>query len=318
MSPLILSLVTLAHVGAQSPFDQFWRDLQPLCGKAYQGRVIEAPAGDKTFAGKRLVIHVRSCTPDEIRIPLHVGEDRSRTWVLTRTAQGIRLTHDHRHEDGSEDTITQYGGDSRGGASATTLEFPADAHTASLIPEAKTNVWTVELHPDKTFVYALRREGTDRRFRLEFDLTTTVAAPPPPWGAQEKIQPNFSGTWVAVSPEQAAGQEEIIKHEGMTLTRGHGSESGRGHWFSYKLDGRESNNILTPHPGEEIATVARASWQGERIVITEAVTYPNGRKREMTATLWLDDKGRLHIEAAELVDGRPAPGGTVVYSKKER
>jgi hypothetical protein len=34
------------------------------------------------------------------------------------------------------------------------------------------------------FVYALRREGSDRRFRIEFDLATAVAAPPPPWGAK--------------------------------------------------------------------------------------------------------------------------------------
>lgn len=182
MTPLLLSLMTLANVGTQSSVDDFWRSLQQLCGKAYEGRVIEAPPNDTTFAGKRLVMHVRGCTPDEIRIPFHVGDDRSRTWVLTRTPTGVRLKHDHRHEDGTEDKITQYGGDSRAGGSATKLEFPADAHTASLIPEAKTNVWTIEVVPGRTFVYALRREGTDRRFRIEFDLSKTVTAPPAPWG----------------------------------------------------------------------------------------------------------------------------------------
>jgi hypothetical protein len=43
-------------------------------------------------------------------------------------------------------------------------------------------VWTVEVHPGEAFVYALRREGTDRRFRMRFDLTRPVAAPPAPWG----------------------------------------------------------------------------------------------------------------------------------------
>jgi hypothetical protein len=33
------------------------------------------------------------------------------------------------------------------------------------------------------FAYALRREGTDRRVRAEFDLRTEVDAPQPPWGA---------------------------------------------------------------------------------------------------------------------------------------
>lgn len=60
-----------------------------------------------------------------------------------------------------------------------------DAHTAQLIPAASTNVWTVEVVPGERFAYALRREGTDRRFRVEFDLTRTVPAPPAPWGAGE-------------------------------------------------------------------------------------------------------------------------------------
>lgn len=164
--------------------DRFWRGLESLCGRAYEGRVIEAPAGDTTFAGKRLVMHARECAGDSIRIPFVVGEDRSRTWVLHRSASGIRLKHDHRHEDGVPDSITWYGGDSRAPATATRVEFPADAWTASLIPAARTNVWTVEIEPGRRFVYALRREGTDRRFRIEFDLTRAVAAPPPPWGAK--------------------------------------------------------------------------------------------------------------------------------------
>ena len=159
----------------------FWKSLQPLCGKAFEGRVIEAPPGDTTFADKRLVMHVRTCGPDAVRIPFHVGDDRSRTWVITRPGGSLRLKHDHRHEDGSEDKITQYGGDARDGGSAERVEFGADAHTVSLIPEAKTNVWTIELVPGRHFVYALRREGTDRRFRIEFDLSREVPAPPAPW-----------------------------------------------------------------------------------------------------------------------------------------
>jgi hypothetical protein len=96
----------------------------------------------------------------------------------------MRLKHDHRHEDGTEDAITQYGGDTRSAGTITTQEFHADAHTATLIPAARTNIWTLEIMPGDRFVYALRREGTDRRFRVEFDLTRPIAAPPPPWGAR--------------------------------------------------------------------------------------------------------------------------------------
>ena len=128
-------------------------------------------------------MHVRHCKGDAIRIPFHVGEDRSRSWVLTRTSNGLRLKHDHRHQDGTEDKVTQYGGDTRVEGSATVQEFPADAETIALIPEAKTNVWTIQLEPARMFVYALRREGTDRRFRVAFDLMRRVPAPPAPWGS---------------------------------------------------------------------------------------------------------------------------------------
>ncbi len=186
-SLLILGSALLAGCTASrdlpAPQAQYWADLSALCDNAYEGRLIEAPAGDTAFANKRLVMHVRECTDDVIRIPFHVGEDRSRTWVLTRTADGIRLKHDHRHADGSEDSVTQYGGDTRAAGTAQVQEFPADSFTAALIPAAARNVWTVEVHPGERFAYALRRGGTDRRFRIEFDLANAVAAPPAPWGA---------------------------------------------------------------------------------------------------------------------------------------
>ena len=95
-------------------------------------------------------MHVRECTRDTIRIPFHVGDDHSRTWVVTRTATGLRLKHDHRHRDGSEDKLTQYGGDSTTPPTAARQEFPADAFTkALLIREGNVagaaNVWALEL-----------------------------------------------------------------------------------------------------------------------------------------------------------------------------
>lgn len=160
----------------------FWSQLQSLCGQAFEGRVAEGAPTDTAFADRRLVMHVRECTENEIQIPFHAGENRSRTWIVTRTAEGLRLKHDHRHEDGTEDEITQYGGDTRSAGSATAQEFHADEFTASLIPAASTNVWTMAVEPGRTFAYALRREGTDRRFRVEFDLTRPVTPPPAPWG----------------------------------------------------------------------------------------------------------------------------------------
>ena len=160
----------------------FWASLQALCGQAFAGTLVEMSPPDTSFTGKEFVMHVWQCEDSVVRVPFFVGEDRSRTWVISRTAAGLRLKHDHRHEDGTEDEVTQYGGDTVEPGGTTQQEFTADAHTASLIPAAATNVWTLEILPGQSFAYALRREGTERRFRVEFDLTKPIAAPAPPWG----------------------------------------------------------------------------------------------------------------------------------------
>lgn len=162
--------------------DRFFAELASMCGQAFEGRVVEDSQADSAFAASVLVMHVRECGDSVLRVPFHVGENRSRTWVISRTDGGLRLKHDHRHADGSEDSVTQYGGDTPDAGSATRQEFAADAHTAALIPAAATNVWSIELVPGTSFTYGLRREGTDRRFSVAFDLTRSVSAPPAPWG----------------------------------------------------------------------------------------------------------------------------------------
>jgi hypothetical protein len=177
MKPLMLAvLLVLANCRTAAPphpADALWNALQPLCGKSFEGRMVEGTEPSDADIGKqRLLMHVRDCSASEIRIPFHVGENRSRTWVLTRTADGVRLKHDHRHEDGTEDRVSQYGGDTRV-AGTRSLDFYADAFTAGLIPTAATNIWTVAVD-GRTFTYALRREAQGRRFRVDFDLTKPV------------------------------------------------------------------------------------------------------------------------------------------------
>jgi hypothetical protein len=175
----------VAISGAEA--DGFFANLATLCGKAYEGRLVSNDAADADMKGQRLVMHVRDCSADTIRIPFHVGEDRSRTWVVTRTDAGLRLKHDHRHPDGSEDALTQYGGDTVEAGAAHRQQFPADAFSRDLfvqggIAQSAANVWAVEVVPGRAFAYELRRPN--RFFRVLFDLGEPVAAPPPPWGAR--------------------------------------------------------------------------------------------------------------------------------------
>ncbi len=165
------------------------------CGKAYEGRIVSPPTpADASFAGKRLVMHMRECSADTVRIPFHVGEDRSRTWVITRIQDEasdtrLRLKHDHRHEDGTDDATTMYGGDSVAVGTPQRQEFPVDDFSIALfekesLPASVTNTWAMELRSGEEFVYELARPG-GRLFRVEFDLTKPVAAPAAPWGDED-------------------------------------------------------------------------------------------------------------------------------------
>jgi len=162
---------------------EFWNKLQMLCSKSFEG-TLELPENDEQFGGKKLVMHVRSCNDSIIKIPFFAGEDRSRTWVLKFKDNRITLKHDHRHEDGSEDKITQYGGTTTNSGQASLQIFPADEETQVLIPAASSNVWWITLD-DEQFTYNLRRLGTPRVFRVSFDLTKNIEAPEAPWGWQE-------------------------------------------------------------------------------------------------------------------------------------
>jgi hypothetical protein len=136
---------------------------------------------------KRLAMHVRQCSAGTIRIPFHVDDNRSRTFVLTRTSAGLRLKHIHRHVDGSEEKMSQYGGDSIITGSQSRQEFPSDRSSRDLVvrenlPERVANVWVWDLEPERLFAFELRRPGPF--LRVDFDLSRPVSTPPAPWGSR--------------------------------------------------------------------------------------------------------------------------------------
>ena len=185
---VVMAWAVVGTACASTPADRFMARIAGHCGEAFAGRiVVNEPATDNDpFAGQALVMHVRECKAGELRVPFHVGADRSRTWVITRTADGLRLKHDHRHEDGSDDAVTMYGGDTTSAGSELRQEFPVDAFSIALferegLKASVTNTWAMEIEPGRRFLYELRRPG-GRLFQVEFDLQTPVTPPPAPWG----------------------------------------------------------------------------------------------------------------------------------------
>lgn len=177
----LILLVSIKGIAQQENGTQiFWDNLKSHCGNSYEGVVLEAPEND-SFRGKKLVIHIKKCSENTIKIPFSVGDDKSRTFILSKINDKIQLKHDHRHEDGSPDEVTMYGGTSTNTGLPTIQFFPADQETANLIPYASTNIWWVVLD-ETSYTYNLRRIGTDRLFSIKFDLTKPVETPSPHWG----------------------------------------------------------------------------------------------------------------------------------------
>lgn len=188
-----------------SPQDEFWAALSSHCGNAFSGKLVSNDEADVDMRGAAMAMHVRTCDDEQITVPFHIqGADdawnRSRTWVFTRTEGGLRLKHDHRHEGGESDDVTMYGGDTADSGTATKQYFPVDQFSIDMFKReglevSITNIWSVEVDPAGTdgamFAYQLRRSketgaAEDRNFRVKFDLTKPIEAPPAPWGFEGK------------------------------------------------------------------------------------------------------------------------------------
>lgn len=167
--------------------DAFFAQIAKLCGKAFEGQITVDNAPSDSFANKKLVMHVRRCNESQLQVPFHVGDDASRTWLITKTGSGLSLKHDHRHKDGTEDALTQYGGHTVDAGWEQVQSFPADQFSKEMfvkqgIPQSNGNTWQMYIYPEK-FTYRLIRQG--REFRVDFDLTKEIPAPAAPWGYKD-------------------------------------------------------------------------------------------------------------------------------------
>jgi hypothetical protein len=161
-SLLLLSALARSDVPSVSSQDLFFNAISELCGTAYSGTVTVDNDSSDSFSNKKLIMHVRRCDETQLQIPFHVGEDASRTWLITKTGSGLSLKHDHRHSDGTEDVLTQYGGHTLDAGWAQVQSFPADQYSKELfvenaIPQSVGNTWQMYIYPER-FTYRMIRQ----------------------------------------------------------------------------------------------------------------------------------------------------------------
>lgn len=194
-SILLSACGDVQQTAAPDAQQQFFSQLGQLCGNAYRGeRVVERQDREDMLQGNEaLIVHFRECDAEHIYAAFHIGDnagqgdwDRSRTWVYTAHEDRLELRHDHRLEDGSEDTEnTMYGGytESAGQAADGTL-IQRFIFTERRGEEDEQLGWQVELEPGVRYTYGTY-QGDEWTWRVDFDLTQSVEMPPAAWGHED-------------------------------------------------------------------------------------------------------------------------------------
>ena len=152
--------------------DTFYERFRELVGEKFSGHQVYIREDMESWSDLELVMYVREFHHNVIYIPFRVGDNTSRTWTLYREADSrIRLRHDHRHDDGSPEDLTLYGGYTSHGSDEYTQIFPADAYTCNMLQAICDNEWTMMFNKDlTTFSYILKKAG-ELIFQADFDLT---------------------------------------------------------------------------------------------------------------------------------------------------
>jgi hypothetical protein len=177
---LLISVIVIAAMACEAeeknntddtaPAVEFFNNMSELCGETFTGGIDYPDDPEHEMAGFEYTMIVESCTEKEIRIPFHVGENKSRTWVLTLEGDRLLFKHDHRHEDGTPEDLTMYGGYANENGDAYRQYFPADQQTTDMLPEAASNVWMMHIDEENSqFVYYLERHNAPR-FRAVFTM----------------------------------------------------------------------------------------------------------------------------------------------------
>lgn len=180
-TPLFLLSVTLFFVFSacgesnadeqMSVHDAFFANVSSLCSKTFTGASTFPDNSEHPLVDTELNVHIHTCEDNMIKTNLYRdGDTWHATWVLEKREGGLHLYHDHIGEKEypeGEEPLTGYGGYASDTGTTVRQYFPADDHTADILPEAATNVWMMELDMESgTFVYSLERHDQPR-FRAE-------------------------------------------------------------------------------------------------------------------------------------------------------
>lgn len=172
----ILILQFLISCGSHTDTQrEFINHFSNYCGYAYEGSTnfVDLSSGD-IFENAKLTMILSDCDEDEVRIPFHVDDDTSRTWIVKMTPQGLHLSHDHRYPDGTQYDNNFYGGYADSEGSDSIQYFPADHRTIEERLARAANRWAKEIDIDNDKYFYRLYLNDELRLEAEFDLSQPI------------------------------------------------------------------------------------------------------------------------------------------------
>ena len=150
----------------------FFNELKEYCGYSFEGETIYPVDKDHLLTTASLEIEFDTCSDSVLRIPFHINDESTRVWIISVTDRGnLKLQHEHLRDDNLADDGNLYGGFADDSGTRYQQRFPADAETIGMYPDAKTNVWSIEIDTlANSLIYDLKRNN-EQRFRASFDLS---------------------------------------------------------------------------------------------------------------------------------------------------
>lgn len=153
------------QIDADTTQEEFFAHLFEQCGETFSGEATFPEDTSHDLVGADLMATIQTCTEEEIQIALSAEGQQSRRWIINRADDGLRLRDEHINNAGTTPDTTVYRGQATDDGSATEQYFAAGDSTLSMIPEAESNVWRMELEGDR-FVFHVER-NEEPSFRAE-------------------------------------------------------------------------------------------------------------------------------------------------------
>lgn len=178
-SPLTIGSARWIRGTVLPPPSVFWGRLETICSQAFAGSVSEGRAEEGLPTGTPLILHVLDCAPNEIRIAVQAGADRSRTWILDRTSTAIGMRQVVHRQDGRLEASGGFAGATGEEGTPALQRFAGgDRH------------WSLEVVPGQLATFTMRRTGQEGTMTMTFQLDRQLVLPPPPWGTEIGAAPH--------------------------------------------------------------------------------------------------------------------------------